>query len=168
MYWYAIFVQTGKENYVKDWIEYYFKKSELKVFIPKKKMKEKRKGHYYEIVRTVFPSYIFLYTNMNIEKCNKLKRLPNVYRILKDDNYFTNIDQKEMNIILKLFGREEIADYTKIFYENDKVEIIDGPLCGFEGLIKKIDKRKNRATITFDLLGQERKIDLGVEILKKI
>lgn len=42
-----------------------------------------------------------------------------------------------------------------------------GPLKGKEGIIKKVDKRKNRAKVQLNFLGREKTIDVGIEVLSQ-
>ena len=60
---------------------------------------------------------------------------------------------------------KRVIDYSKIFIENSIVYVKEGPLQGMEGIIKRVDKRKGRATIALDFMGESRMINLGVEIL---
>ncbi|MFG0216967.1 KOW motif-containing protein [Brevibacillus porteri] len=49
---------------------------------------------------------------------------------------------------------------------DSKITVKKGPLAGKEGIIKKVDRRKKRAKIVIDFLGDERMIDVGIEILE--
>lgn len=41
-----------------------------------------------------------------------------------------------------------------------------GPLKGKEGLIKAVDRRKNRAKIGLEFMGIMREVEVGIEVLK--
>ncbi len=168
MDWYALFVRTGDENRVERYLNYHFEKSECTAIIPKSKLTERTKGKYYEVLKPLFPGYILINTIMNDHSYYIIRQIPKVYRILRQaEEYYTNINLEEMKPILKLIDEKSIIDYSKIFIENSRVFVKDGPLHGMEGIIKRVDKRKARATIALDFMGESRMIDLGVEILSK-
>ncbi|WP_432409011.1 antiterminator LoaP [Wukongibacter sp. M2B1] len=168
MNWYVIFVKTGKEDDVEKHISYHFNKSECRLFIPKRRIDEKRKGKLHSVVKTLFPGYIFINANMNTNMYYIIKQVPKVYKILnKSNDFFTTIHNYEMQPILQLTQQSSIIDYSKGFIENSKICIKSGPLKGLEGLIKRIDKRKCRVKVSLDFMGSEKLVELGIELLKK-
>lgn len=62
-----------------------------------------------------------------------------------------------------------MVNYSKAFLDqNSKVRIISGPLKGKECIIKRIDKRKKRATIALHFMGKQTLLDIGIEILDAV
>jgi transcription termination/antitermination protein NusG len=120
----------------------------------------------------MFPGYVLIKTNMNTDIFYKIKTIPKCYRIVNNgtiyskDNgeYYSTIDEEEMAPIIQLLGNGEIVDYSRVYLENSKVFVKSGPLKGMEGIIKKVDKHKNRAKILLYFLGVQKIIDVGVEI----
>ena len=77
-----------------------------------------------------------IYTIMNTHLYYTIRQIPKVYRILKQgDEYYTRIVYEEIRPILKLINEKSIIDYSRIFIENSKVYVKDGPLKGMEGII---------------------------------
>lgn len=168
MNWHALFVKTGAESIVEQYICYNFSKSECHSVVPMKKINERKKGKLYSTIKTLFPGYIFINTDMDIDMYHIIKNIPNVYRVLNHSNEsFYKIYDEEMEPILRLIEGNSIIDYSKAFIENSKVYIESGPLKGLEGLIKKIDKRKCRAKVALDFMGSEKVVELGIELLQK-
>lgn len=182
MAWYALYVETKKEDLVRSMIRKYFN---INAIVPKRRLKERKNGHTYEVYRTLFPGYVLVNTRMNVQLYNELKQLPKCYRLLNSHMHRSNtykknmnnkeeaqetfiyseISDKEMSIVLQLIDKNEIIDFSTLYVINSKVTVCDGPLKGKEGIIKKIDFRKKRARIRFEFDGNERCIDLGIEIL---
>lgn len=52
--------------------------------------------------------------------------------------------------------------------EGDKITIVNGPLASLQGRILKVNRRKGRARVLLDFLGEERVIDLGVNIIEAV
>lgn len=95
-----------------------------------------------------------------------ITKIPNVLKLLGcQDNYYAKIDEKEMAYILSLLNNEGIIDYTYLLVEDSIVRIKSGPLCGMEGIVKKLNIHKNRVTISIPFMGSERLITCGIEII---
>lgn len=168
MEWYALFVETGKEEEVQKWLNFSFNEGTLHTLVPKRKLNEKRNGKWQSIIKKLFPSYVFIKTNIDLNIYKKIRDLPHVIRILNTDSYYTQIDQKEMSILLRLIGENSLIDCSKVLLENSKIIVKEGPLFGLEGIIKKIDKHKSRARVQLNLIGDLRMVDLGIELLYKL
>ncbi|SFJ69869.1 antiterminator LoaP [Thermoflavimicrobium dichotomicum] len=176
MDWYALFVETGKEEIVQKLLRLYFDEHSLYSVIPKRRIPEKKSGRVRHTLKKMFPGYVFIKTNMNDDTFHKIKKIPKCHYLVnngtyyskENGTYYSKIDEEEMNPIIKLIGNGEIVDYSRVYVENSRVFVISGPLKGMEGIIKKIDKHKNRAKILLHFMGVERIIDVGIEILSKL
>ena len=76
MKWYAIFVETGREEEVQKFIELLFSEGEIRTLVPKRKLIERRQGKTYEIIRNLIPGYVLTHTSMSDELYYKLKSFP--------------------------------------------------------------------------------------------
>ncbi|MDU0814644.1 antiterminator LoaP [Bacillus siamensis] len=183
MSWYVLYVETGQEEIVKCLIKKYFADLTIEVIVPKRKIREKRQGELYEVSKLLFPGYVFLNTYMNIDIYYGLKKIPRCFRLLNSYKYktdylvddvshnitsvFCTIEQKEIAPILQLLQQNETIDFSQIYKEDSEITVISGPLKGLEGIIKKIDKRKNRAKIELNFMGVIKLVDVGVEVLTR-
>lgn len=173
--WYAIFVESGKEEVVQKYLRLYFNEQSLKSIVPKRLVPEKKSGMVYNVLKNFFPGYVLIQTEMTNEMFHKIKKIPRSLRLVNNGSYYSqdqgayysSIDEKEITPILQLMGNGEVVDYSKVYLENSKVIVESGPLKGLEGIIKKVDKHKNRAKIFLTFMGVEKTIDVGIEILSK-
>ncbi|AKF95944.1 antiterminator LoaP [Brevibacillus laterosporus] len=188
MGWYVLFVQAGQEDLVRTMIYKFFVRGSIHAIVPKRKIIERRQGKNYEICKTMFPGYVFVNTKMNVKTYYKLKKIPRYYRLLnkyqntnerdkklcgldmgnvQEDDFelFSKIEDEEMDQVLQLIGKDEVIDFSFFYVEDGRVTVHDGPLKGNEGIIKKIDKRKKRARIVLQIMGNEKMIDIGIEML---
>ena len=163
--WYALFVKTGEENLVKERLDYRFH-GDPAVMIPKKVIKERKNGKWYRRVRNLFPGYIFLHGVMNEENYSNLWQVPGLYKLLCTDREPVRIPDCEIKVFSHLFDKEYIIQESVILMEGEEVSIISGPLTALQGKILKVDKRKGRARVLINFLGEERVIDLGVNIIQ--
>ncbi|MDK8180293.1 antiterminator LoaP [Paenibacillus sp. UMB4589-SE434] len=194
MGWYALFVETGSEDIVQKCLKLQFCQKDLYSCVPKRLIPEKKGGKFYSVVKTLFPGYLLINTNMTPTMYYELKKLPKYYRLLRNssfmldkinrrsqsmpdphiekgdpiynyDDFFNKIEEVEIRQILQLINNENIIEYSNVIVENAKVCVQSGPLYGMEGIIKKIDKRKRRAQIAVSFFGGERSIEVGIELI---
>jgi transcription termination/antitermination protein NusG len=167
MDWYSLFVITGKEEYVSEWLKICFSDLEVATLIPKRRLIERKQGKKQQVLKKMFPGYVFMNTEMDLTKYYILKKIPNIIRILNSGEYYTRIPQEEMTCILHLLVGGDVVDLSKIYLVNSKVMVKSGPLEGMEGLITAVDRRKMRAKIVVPFMGLTREIDVGIEVLDK-
>lgn len=163
--WYALFVKTGDENLVKERLDYRFN-GDPAIMIPKKIIKERKNGKWYRRVRNLFPGYIFMHGVMNDESYRNLRQVPGLYKLLCTDREPVRIPEREIEVFSHLFDREDIIQESDILMEGSNVTIINGPLTALHGKILKVDRRKGRARVLINFLGEERIVDLGVNIVQ--
>lgn len=163
--WYALFVKTGEENRVKERLDYRFGGSPA-VMIPKKIIKERKEGKWFRRVRNLFPGYIFIHGVLDEHSYKQLQHVPGLYKLLCTDREPVQIPEREIEVFSHLFDDQDTIQESDIFMEGDKITIISGPLTSLQGRILKVNRRKGRARVLLDFLGEERVIDLGVNIIE--
>lgn len=166
--WYAVFVVTGDEDNVKERLVYKFKQSDLKVVIPKRRLRERKDGIWYTKIRTLFPGYILINGEIHIEDYELLKKVPGVIKLLGDKGKPVEISWYEMDVITRLICDNEIIGCSRIQLENQKIVVIDGPLLGLDGYIESIDKRKGRAKVRLNLMGEPRMVELSIAMVQSV
>lgn len=166
--WYALFVISGQEDKVKKFIEMTFGE-EIRAIVPKRELRERKEGKWYIVKRKLFPGYVLVNGNIDIEMYYKIKESPVLGNFLRDEDGLLTIDEKEL-IALNILVNDEDGNIgiSKAYKENEKIKIIDGPLVGLEGHIDSIDTRKGRAKVKIDFLGETRIVQLGIELVDKI
>ncbi|WP_028992407.1 antiterminator LoaP [Thermoanaerobacter thermocopriae] len=163
--WYVIFTRGGFENKVKDIIQNCFKE-EVKLLVPKRKIIERVKGQPVEKIKLLFPGYVFVNAEMSDELYYKMSEVLKMGVFLKEGKRPAFVREEEMKIILSLIKNSDLIDVSKGIMEGERVKIIEGPLKGYEGLIKKIDKRKKRAKVMLSIAGELKSVDLAIEVIE--
>lgn len=166
--WYVIWTVTGKEEQTKTEIlrfvpkEYY-----KKCFIPMKKECKKYQGSWKIIEKTLFPGYLFLETEQieGIFFC--LKKIPQFVRVLKTGEIFTPVTEEEETFLRKLLGSGESVDVSLGMIEDQKVRVMQGPLQGLEGMIRRIDRHKRKAYLQLRMFERTMEITVGLEVIEK-
>ncbi|KZE46101.1 antitermination protein NusG [Brevibacillus parabrevis] len=192
MNWYAFYVKTGYEHSVKNWLNKSFEKETLYSMVPQRIVPEKKNGEIMRVEKDLFPGYIFVKTDMNFSKYYFIRSHSKIIRML---NYLNKIDlmydrsgsprksrdplenreealcfkkipEEEITIILRLLNQNEQIDFSQVYTQDSKVYVESGPLKGMEGIVKKVDKHKRRVKVLVSLMGDERMIDLGIELIE--
>lgn len=165
--WHALFVTTGHEDKVKKAIEATFK-DEIKSIVPKRELRERKSGKWHIVKRTLFPGYVLIKGKITIETYYRIKEIPMLANLLKDESGPLKIEEKELEVLNILLNGEENIGISTAYKEGQKIRIIDGPLVGLEGHIQSVDTRKGRAKVSIDFLGDTRTVQLGIDFVDKI
>jgi Transcription antiterminator len=165
--WYVLFVKTGQEDKVKERLIYRFKE-EIKVLVPKRKLKERRAGKWYFISRTLFPGYVLLHGTIDNSVIDRLKGIPGMFMLLKSEAVPLKIESYEMEVLSRLICNGDIIGFSEVLVENKLIKVVDGPLLGLEGYILDLDHRKGRARVQLTFLGELRTVELGVSVVKPL
>ena len=166
--WYVLFVNTNQEEKVKRILEKEIG-DEYKFITPTRELRERKNGKWYKIKRKLFPGYVLIKGIMNIEFYYKLKKVPEIIKLLRNEDEILTVDEKELRVLKILIdNNENNIGISKLYKENDEIRIIAGPLLGLEGQIIKIDSRKGRAKVNLSFMNEERIVELGIELVDKI
>jgi transcriptional antiterminator NusG len=141
--------------------------ADLSFYWPRRKLTIRRKGRRTETLAAVFPGYIFINADTITDQIYRsLKSLPGFYRFLESNDRIRPLSGRDAEIVghFVKFG-EVIGKSTVTLDENQRIRVLHGPLVGLEGLIVKIDKRKQRAKVRLDLYEESFLVDFGFDLL---
>jgi transcriptional antiterminator NusG len=172
MAWYAIHVRTGSEDKVCEEIRKQLARvgfsEEYQLLVPKRKLQEKRQGEWNEVVRTMFPGYVLVESEDVRGLARETRKCKGVLRYLESEGKFQEVNLEEIAQIVFMTGEKGIIGISEIsFSEEGLFTVISGPLKGYERIIKKIDKRKQRAIIHFLLCDQAHLMHVSITIVSK-
>ena len=173
MGWYALFVETGKEEQVKKHINKTMSSSDASIpyelLIAKREIREKKDGMVRTVVKRMFPGYILLETESILEFYLRLKttRCEHYFGILRNGGYFKEVRLEEISNIIYMSDSDGVIGSSDVFVENGRIIVTNGPLKNYDGFIKKIDRRKHRVKALFMFNGERHYIDLSVNFIKK-
>jgi len=141
----------------------------IKFYFFKRKMIEGGKKAGQMVDHPLFPGYVFMLgPDMYDDLYLKIKQVKNFGHFLNNNHDIQPLRGKDLDYLSILSQNGSIAGISKaMFDENDRIQIIEGPLAGFRGNIIKVDKRKRRVTVFIDLCGTSKTFDLSYEIVQK-
>ena len=143
-----------------------------RLLVPKKKLPVRRRGKISQVLKPVFPGYVFIESEnilKELEAYWKIRRTPGFIRFLRDSALPTPLSEHDVLLLRRFISFGEYADTSKVtFDENDRIVVLEGPLKGLEGQIVKVNRRKGRAKVLLDMYGEAYPIDLGFEVVERV
>jgi transcription termination/antitermination protein NusG len=158
--WYVIHTYSGYENKVASNLEKTVENRQLhdliqQVLVPTETVTEIKDDKKREVERKIFPGYVLVKMILTDESWY-------VVRNIRGCTGFVGPSSKPIPLT-----DEEVAKLgvekkeVEVSYDvGDSVQIIDGPLEGFVGVVEEVDKDKNRVRVTVSMFGRETPVEL--------
>lgn len=167
--WYAVQVKTGEEEKTKLLCNKMIPEEILEeCFIPYYEKKIKYMGKWHTETEVLFPGYIFMISEQKVDLISNVKKIPKLIKILGDGDEIIPLYDNEIDFLMKFGKKEHVVKMSQAYIENDKIVITDGPLKGYEGIIKRINRHKRKAIVKVEFFGRTMEVNVGVEIVRKI
>ena len=128
----------GKERQVAKRLE----ELGIESYVPAMKIKERHCGEWEEVMREILPGYVLLYANWTAELYYTLKAMWYVQYPLAGD-----VDTAEIEYLKQY---EALASQSVIDYTGERA-VYRGPIAREPERIIRVDKRKGRALVSFEL-----------------
>jgi transcriptional antiterminator NusG len=143
--WIVLFVKTGSERTLVHTLKKKLNAEEYLPFLPIREMPRKRKGILFKERKLLFPSYIFVQTEIEADLiANKLRPvLVDIEEILSILHYGENkndiaLRESERSPWERMFDSDFCIRGSVGFIEGNMIRITSGALVGMEGRIKKL------------------------------
>lgn len=172
--YFVIQVETGKENKViQEMNERISDAFPYEAFTPKRELSKKIKDKIVKVLRPYFPGYIFVETEDGKELYRQLLYVPSFTKLLgkssiADEFIPLNPEEERTLDILCNKHMERVTRLSQVAVkEGMKIQILDGPLIGYEGIIKKVNLHKRTVVIPISIGGRPGEIELGIDIVSE-
>ncbi len=166
--WYVVNTYAGHENRVKDNLEkriatmgisdYLFK-----VVVAEEVQIEVKNGKSKEVVRNIFPGYLFVEMIMTDEAWYVVRNTPGVTGFLGSYGGGAKplpVREEEMLNVLRRIGQADKS--IEVDYKvGDAVKILSGPFSGMEGTVDAMNDETQVATVLIILFGRETPTDIS-------
>lgn len=166
--WYVMQVTPGGENKTVQMCQRIVEEDYIdEIFVPELEQMKRFKGEWHKVKKIMFPGYVFVSTQKELDLYENLKSVPTLTKILKTGEDITPVTPREEDFIKKLIGKDKVAEVSVGYIEGDKLIVTEGPLIGMEGLVKKIDRHKRIAILQMEMFGNLTEVTMGLEVLSK-
>lgn len=167
---YVAQVMGGQESYVACLVNKIKPCSIDSCFIPSFEFMRKYGGEWRRVTDVLFPGYVFIVSN-DIERASaQLRSVPAFTRILgASGGLFFPLDDEEVAWLNALVATPDyVVPMSTGVIVGDRVTIVSGALKGREALISKIDRHKRLAYLDLHILGRDKAVKVGLEVVKKV
>ena len=193
--WYVIQTQTGREQELTECIERVLKGNGYRAcFVIEQECVWRNAGEFLAYQKPLFPSYVIADTDTPEEFFLALKRVPKLSKLLRTECEFWAIREEEKKLLCQMMELDELklwksenpavrenakfdagiaakntALVRRSFVTLDKDGNIlkaQGPLSFFQDKIVRKRIRKRIVTVEVELLGEKRRIELGIRLLE--
>lgn len=167
--WYVVQTMSSQESQVKEFIERTVEFGLVQeVFIPRYEVMKRIKSVWRKRIEVLMPGYVFVVTKNPSKLKAQLRGVPRFTHLLGNDDMFTPLDDRDIAFINAFTSSENrTVKMSTGVVEGDDVIILNGPLMGRAGWIKKIDRHKRLAYLKVEMLGRAATVKLGIEIVAK-
>ncbi len=137
-------------------------KKSMEVFLPKIKVRSKRRDRRLMINVPLFPGYIFVRTDLNPNEYLEILKTVGVVRLIGNRGGPLPVENETVDSLkIMIQGGEEILTGTR-FKKGDKIIVMDGPFTGIMGYFVRY-RGQGRVIVHIEALGQYAAVSVGEE-----
>jgi transcriptional antiterminator NusG len=144
-----------ENRHLQDWIQ--------EIRIPTETVVEVKDNQRKEVERKLFPSYVLVKMVMTDESWFVVRNVRGCTGFVGPNGKAIPLTEKEI-AALGVEKKEIIVDYAV----GDTVNIIDGPLENFSGVVEEIDQEKNMVRVTISMFGRETSVELELDQAERL
>lgn len=163
--WYVIWVRAQHEEEIVRQCRKILKSDEdvFNIYVEKLHRTGKEWTAHRELA---FRNYIFADVEDVSNFRLRLKRIPELTKLLQIGDEITPIYPDEEALLRQLGGEDHVIRPSKGHYEGEKIVVTEGPLRGLETEIKWVDRRQRTVGIEVQLMNRAVDVKLGAEFVK--
>ena len=166
--WYVVNTYAGHENRVKENLEKRLETMGIsdnlfRVVVAEETQIEVKNEKSKEVVRNIFPGYLFVEMIMTDEAWYVVRNTPGVTGFIGSSGGGAKpipVKDEEIEAILRRIGQSDKAVEVS-FKVGDVVKIMSGPFSGMEGTIETMNDEIQVATVLIILFGREKPTDIS-------
>ncbi len=120
-----------------------------------------------KILVPVFPGYVFVETEDIDDFRIRLREMKTMAKVLRAGEETVPVYPEEEAFLRLTGGEDHIVRFSEGYEIGKKLTVTQGPLKGYEGRVKRIDRHKKYAVLEVSLMGQAVDIQMGIEVFRK-
>lgn len=160
--WYLIYTKPRMEKVAEENLN----RQGYETYLPMVTNRRRRNNRYTNVIEAFFPRYLFICLSSKTDNWSPIRSTLGVSGLVRFGGMPAAVPQ-ELVIVLQSneneLGHQETR--SKEIKTGDKVEIIDGPFSGYQGIYCK-KKSAERVTILLDIIGKQSAITICEHNLK--
>lgn len=163
--WFIVHVFTGYEKKVSKYLEEERERRHIedmidKIVVPERTVKVRdSEGEIRNKGKKLYPGYILIHAVEDENVMQLITESPRLMGFLGKKSP-QPISDEEAEKILELMGTvEEVSDTQ--FMIGQTIRIIDGPFTDFNGIIKELNRKKERLTVMVTVFGRSTPVEIS-------
>lgn len=168
--WYAVWVQTGKEEQIRDICHKSLADKQVfkDCFVPKYEKPWRENGVWIKKQEVLFPGYLFFVAEDPAGLRMVLKDIPEFAKVLGDNEGPIALYEEEIDFLKKHINQDKVFEISTGEMVGEKLIVTEGPLKDLEGKVAYVDRHKRQAVLEVELFGRVVRMKVGLEIVKKV
>ncbi len=166
--WYVIHTYSGYENKVKTDLEKTIKNRELEdyffnIVVPMEEQVEIKDGKRKTNLKKVFPGYVLIKMIVTEESWYIVRNTRGVTGFVGSGTDPIPLTEAE----IRNMGFDDVP--VNVDYDvNDTVQVVNGPLEGFVGMVQEINQEKQKVKVLVSMFGRETPVELEFAQVQKV
>lgn len=161
--WYVVHTYSGYENKVASNLEKTVENRNLQdliteVRVPTETVTEVKDNKTREVERKIFPGYVLVKMILTDESWYVVRNIRGCTGFVGPSSDPVPLTDAEVAALGVETKQIEVS-----YNVGDSVQIMDGPLEGFVGIVEEIDTEKNRVRVTVSMFGRETPVELELD-----
>ena len=156
--WYVLHTKSRFENVVNEGL---IKKS-VEVFLPKVKVRSRRRDRKMMIRVPLFPGYLFEKTNLHPNEHIEIVKTAGDVRLVGNKDGPISVPRETIDSLKIMVSGSSPVTTGNQFKKGDRVIVVDGPFAGVTGIFVRY-RGKGRVVVNIDALGQFAGVDVSEE-----
>ena len=166
--WYVVHTYSGYENKVKTDLEKTIKNRELEdyffnIVVPLEEQVEIKDGKRKANLKKVFPGYVLIKMIVTEQSWYIVRNTRGVTGFVGSGTDPIPLTDQE----IRNMGFDEVP-VTVDYDVNDSVQVLNGPLEGFVGVVQEINKQKQKVKVLVSMFGRETPVELEFSQVQKL
>jgi transcription elongation factor/antiterminator RfaH len=153
--WYVLHTKSRFENVVHDGL---FKKN-IEVYLPKIKVKSKRRDRRMMIQVPLFPGYVFVKSDLNPHRHLEIVKTVGAVRLIGTKTGPVPVPETTIESLKIMVSVDQPITTGSRLRKGDRVMVLNGPLAGVTGTFVRY-RGKGRVVVNIDALGQYAGVDV--------
>lgn len=170
---YILQVHTGQEHQTAQQLRErtaspQWKDDPINVHALERELRIRIRGQKKLVKRPLYPGYIFIESDSSHEVLLRLIRgVATAVRYLQSNTDITPIQADEEKLFRQLMSCGSTLPRSQVrLRKHEAILVIDGPLKGMEGIIVRIDRRRERVKVRLMMSNTPFTFDMGIEIVE--
>ena len=156
--WYAVCCKPRQETVA----ELNLLRQGFQVYLPRIRIRQRRRGHWLDAVEVLFPRYIFIRIDPMLRSTATVRSTRGVVGLVRFGGEPAVVPDAVMDALRQ---REDVAsglhqDRRPLFNAGEAIRLVDGPLAGMEGVFTQQDGDK-RVIVLLELLGKANRVTVS-------